>query len=267
MIRLTNPHPTILPWVFRYLGPFRFDAFVSRLEEDRDVPKPYFTGLRFSFKPHSVLELGLTRTIIMGGEGRPGITPSRFWEIMFGENKEYNEELSNSIAGMDIRFILSFLQLYGELGGEDEAGGLPSKTAYLAGIYLPHLGSYDLRVEYADITNEVWYSHGLYSSGYTYEGRILGHHVGGGGRDIFLEMGIIKGNRLNGRINMDYEERGVTTQPVTERHYQVGTVWEYGIGKIILNAGLAYERIKNADYTAGLEKENSLVNIGIKWEM
>lgn len=272
MIRLTNPSPTLLPWVFRYLGPFRFDVFMSRLEEDRDVPEPYFTGIRFTLKPHPVLELGLTRTIIMGGEGRPGITPKRFWEIMFGENKEANEELSNSIAGIDIRFAFPSLHLYGELGGEDEAGGLPSKTAYLIGLYIPNLGRYmDLRIEYADITNEVWYRHGLYSSGYTYKGRILGHHVGGGGRDIFLEIGLIKRDRLNGRINLDYEERGVTTQPVTERHYQAGTEWEYGLGKVIIDwsmkIGLGYEKIKNADYTTGSEKENGLIYIGITGEI
>lgn len=272
MIRLTNPSPALLPWIFRYLGPFRFDVFVSRLEEDRDVPEPYFTGIRFNFKPHSVLELGLTRTIIMGGEGRPGITPKRFWEIMFGENKVGNEELSNSIAGMDLRFTLPFLHLYGELGGEDEAGGLPYQTAYLVGLYFPNLGrNMDLRIEYADITNEVWYRHGLYSSGYTYKGRILGHHVGGGGRDLFIEMGIMKGNILNGSINFDYEERGVTTQPVTERHYQMGTEWNYKLGKAMVDwsikIGLAYERIKNADYTAGLDKDNSLISVGIKGEM
>ena len=39
MIRLTNPNPILLPWVFKYLGPFRFDLFLTELEESRvDLP-------------------------------------------------------------------------------------------------------------------------------------------------------------------------------------------------------------------------------------
>jgi hypothetical protein len=268
MIRLTNPHPLLLPWVFGYLGPFRFDVFLSELEENRVVPEPYLTVFRFNFKPHPVLEIGLTRTIIMGGEGRPGITPRRFWEIMFGENKEADEDLSNSIAGMDFRLTLPFFQLYGELGGEDEAGGLPSRAAYLIGLSIPNLGRYiGFRVEYADISNKVWYRHGIYASGYTYKGRILGHHVGGGGRDLFFELGIMARKGLNGRINFDYEQRGVTTQPVTEKHYQVGTDWRYRIGRAVIDwavkIGISYERIKNARYISGLDEDNFLVSIGI----
>jgi hypothetical protein len=163
---------------------------------------------------------------------------------------------------------LPFLQLYGEWGGEDEAGWLPARAAYLAGLYIPLLGSgMDLRVEYADVTNQNWYSHGIYSSGYTYKGRILGHHVGGGGRDTFVEVGIMRGNRLDGSISLDYEQRGVTTQIVTEEHYQAATEWKYRIGEAMtgwsVDIGVAYERIKNADYTPGLDKENGLVSIGI----
>ena len=268
MIRLTNPQPASLPWVFRYLGPFRFDLFASRLEKDRDVPEPYFAGMRINFKPHPALEVGFTRTFIMGGNGRPGLNPERLWDVMFGENMPGGEDFSNSIAGADLRLSLPFFQLYGERAGEDESQWLPIKRAYLAGLYIPSLGrGVDLRVEYANISNKVWYTHGIYSSGYTYKGRILGHHVGGGGRDIFVEMGIMKDNWLHGSINLDYEERGVTTQIVAEKHYQVATEWEYRIGKAMpywsVDIGLGYERIKNADYTPGLDKDNGLVSIGI----
>lgn len=272
MVRLTNPVAATLPWFFRYLGPFRFDSFVSRLERDRDIPEPYLAGLRFILKPHRVLEVGLTRTVIMGGKGRPGITPQRLWEIAFGENKVGNDDLSNSIAGVDFRFTFPSFQVYGEWGGEDEAGGLPSGYAYLVGLYMPELATVlDFRVEYADLTFRgtppPWYQHGLYSSGYTYKGRILGHHVGGGGRDLFFEMGIMMGNSLNGRINFGYEERGVAIQVVTEKHYQFGTEWKYQLGKIATgwSAGiaLAYERIRNADYTPGLDKDNALVSLTV----
>lgn len=268
MIRITNPSPALLPWILSRLGPFRFDLFVSRLEEDRAVPKPYFAGLRFNFKPHPVLELGLTRTMIMGGKGRPGLTAKRLWEVMFGDNKSRGNDLSNSVAGIDFRLTLPFFQLYGEVGGEDEAGGYPSELAYIAGIYfpLPAMGV-DFRFEYADISNKIWYRHGVYSTGYTYKGSVLGHHVGGSGRDFFSELGILRGVRLEGRISFDYEERGIETNPVTERHYQAGTRWSYGVGGAIadwsVEAAAYYEHITNAGFIAGVSENNSLVSIGL----
>lgn len=264
MIRLFNSNPVLLPSIFRYLGPFQFDIFFSQLEEDRVVPKPYFQGTRIVFKPHSILDVGLTRTIIMGGYGQEGINPSKFITIWFGENKEGGEDISNSIAGVDFRLTLPKAQFYGEVAGEDEAGGYPSKNAFLLGIYLPENS---FRIEYADLSNPAWYSHSLYQSGYTYKGRILGHHVGGGGKDLFFEKGVISTDRVNGKINFDYEERGITTKPVTERHYQVGTGWRFTAGKMMIpwtaHITFAYDWVRNAGHMPKINQENALFGFSL----
>ncbi|MEW6215709.1 MAG: capsule assembly Wzi family protein, partial [Nitrospirota bacterium] len=49
MLRLTNPQPVLLPWIFKYLGLFRFTVFATRLEKERDVPESYLWGMRFNF--------------------------------------------------------------------------------------------------------------------------------------------------------------------------------------------------------------------------
>jgi len=258
MLRLFS-NPTLLPNIFRYLGPFQFDIFFSQLEADRVIPKPYFQGTRITIKPHPILDLGFTRTIMMGGEGPKGINPSQFITIWFGENKEGGEDSSNSIAGIDFRLTLPDAQFYGEVGGEDEAGGYPSKDAFLLGVYLPEN---NFRIEYADISNPAWYVHSLYQSGYTYKGRILGHHVGGGGRDLFIEKGLIKTESVHGKINLDYEERGIVTAPVMERHYQVGTAFQLNAGIMIIpwtgQINFAYDWIHNAGYALGFNQENAL---------
>jgi hypothetical protein len=272
MVRLTNPDAVTLPWLFKYLGPFRFDSFVTRLAHNRDIPEPYFAGLRFIIKPHRIVEVGLTRTFIFGGKGRPEVSLERLFEIAFGENGEGNGDLSNSLAGVDLKITLPLFEAYLEWGGEDEAGGLPSGHAYILGLYVPEfMSGLDFRIEYADLTfvgtPPPWYKHGLYTSGYTYKGRILGHHAGGGGRDIFIEMGIINREKLNGRVMFDYEDRGVNIQAVTEEHYQLGSEWKYQLGGAMAgwraDIGLAYERVKNAGYTLGPNRDNWLVNIGI----
>ena len=265
LIRLYHPKPTLLPGLLRALGPFQLDLFMSQLEEDRVVPKPLFQGTRIVLKPHSMLEVGLTRTIMMGGEGRPSVTPSRFLDIWFGENKEGAAvDLSNSLAGIDLNLTFSGARFYGEFAVEDEAGYFPSKEAYLVGVYSPRgLFQNDFRIEYADITDPSWYVHSLYQSGYTYKKRILGHHVGRGGRDLYLEHGVADQKGKRGKITFDYEERGVNIQPVIERHYQVGTAWEFTIDKMMIpwtiETNFIYEWVQNAANQTGFDQTNALV--------
>jgi hypothetical protein len=274
MARLTNPSPTVLPWIFERLGPFRFDTFLSRLEKDRDVPEPYLLGMRFNFKPHPVVEIGLTRTIIFGGDGRPGVTFSRFLRILGGTNvEETDNELSNSIAGADVRVTLPSVQLYGEWGGEDEAGGFPTHPAYLLGLYFPpEQRRPGFRIEYADLSNKDafktpsapdWYSHRVYTSGYTYEGRILGHHVGGDARDIFCEVTLFETNGLAAKVHFDYEERGIDDEPTTEKHKQAGTELEWARKDYNLKFRLAYERVTDAGLQPGSDENNALASVSL----
>jgi len=273
MVRLTNASPVLLPWFFRYLGPSRFDVFLSRLEAERVVPRPYFAGFRVDFRPLPVLEIGLTRTMTAFGDGRRPVTLGHVLDALFGSNKPMDKDLSDSIGGIDLRIDLPFVQIYGEIGGEDQRGFLPSyPVAYIAGVYMPFFEKgLDLRVEFADIRSKSWYIHGVYKSGYTYKGRVLGHHVGRGGRDLFVELGLLKGSRLNGRINFDYEKRGVVSEPVKEKHYQFGTGWEYSLGRAIarwqIGLDLAYERVNNFDNLSGETRGNSLVSISFSGKM
>ena len=276
MVHLSTPHPSVLPWIFKYLGPCRFEFFVSELEEDRAVPEPYFVGMRSNIRPFYALELGFTAMVLAGGEGRPDVSFGDFFDIFFGENETVDDR-SNKIAGLDFRLNLKGWQVYGEFGGEDEAGGLPSKMAGLVGVYYPRLtGSLDLRVEYADLayTEEiakVWYRHGVYTDGYTYEGRIMGHHVGGGGRDLFAEVTFGAGERGRGRVGVDLEQRGIDIQPTIERHSQVLLGWKgpLSLGGIdcTLDLNVAVDQVTNKDYISGEDATNGYVSLGIKGEI
>jgi len=199
LIKITNADPVQLPSIFRYLGLFRFTFFASRLEEERFVPEPYLWGARFDFKPNPYLEVGLQRTALLGGDGRSeGL--GTWWKSLTGKGEnETGVEAGDQRAGLDLKITLPFrfqpAQIYYETAGEDEAGGLPSKWAYIAGIYLPrilHFDGVDFRAEYADNhilgSPNVWYTHDIYRSGYTYKGEIIGHHMGTDSDDLFMRM-------------------------------------------------------------------------------
>ena len=270
MLRITNPTPVLLPWVFKYLGPFRFDVFWSKLEEDRVVPEPYFAGLRLNVKPLPWLEIGASRTVIFGGEGRPDVKLDDFLTILAGKNLAGADDTSDSVAALDGRVkipVLWNLEFYAEFGGEDEANGFISNFAKLAGIYLPQIeksGRFDLRIEYADLSHvdensPMWYRHGIYRSGYTYENKILGHHVGGGGKDLYTEVNGYLPSDVTLTLSLDIETRGVD-QAVEEKHLQPALALEWLVQKE-LGVGVRYamDKVENADYIRDNDPTSHLV--------
>ena len=263
MVKISNPRPILIPWIFKYLGPFRATWFITRLEKDRVVPEPYLTGLRLDFKPIPVLEFGASRVIMMGGEGSPDTNCDDILQIITGKNiSGADEDTSNQIASLDFSLILPFLRnvrIYGEWGGEDEANGFPSKEAYLAGIYIPRIlnsGNIDLRVEYANNhTTNVWYEHGTYGSGYTYEGLIIGHHMGSDSEDIFLRTSAWLNDKISVGIDFDIEKRGKSDH-YPEEHYQLGVDFSYYISETIeIRGRYGFEKVRNYDFIEGVNKD------------
>jgi len=195
MIKIGNPQPIQLPWVFAGLGPFKAEWFLTELEEDRDVPEARLSGIRLNAKPHPQVELGLSRLVMFGGRGVPRVDFIDYVKAFFAVSEQVE---NNQLAGFDVSFLvplgknmpLRSIKLYADAAGEDEAGGYPSKWGYLLGAQLNDIlrtGRTDLRIEYAD-THEVFYEHSLYTSGYTYKDRVMGHYMGPDARNVFLQL-------------------------------------------------------------------------------
>ncbi len=194
LFKISNDRPFILPWIFKYLGLFKFSFFVTRLEDDRFVPHPYLWGLRLDFKPYPYIEIGISRTALLGGEGRSKGFSTWIKSFLGKEENEKEDQPGDQKAGFDVKITIPCktqpFQVYLEAAGEDQAGNLPYKWAYLTGIYLPKvltLENLSIRFEYA-ITDKHWYTHGIYRSGYTYKGRIIGHHIGRDAEDYWGEI-------------------------------------------------------------------------------
>ncbi|MDW7646368.1 MAG: capsule assembly Wzi family protein [Desulfuromonadales bacterium] len=278
MVRITNPVPVCLPWIFEALGPFRFDAFWSRLEKGRVVPEPYFAGMRLNLKPFPWLEVGASRTTLFGGGGRPGVDVEQFITVLGGDNKfSHNDDSGNSLAGLDWRLKIPALaqaELYGEWAGEDQHDRWPTKNALLLGLYLPviepsqRLG---LRFEIADFNykgnglgiGRVWYRHSVYQSGYTYEEQILAHPVGGDGQDYYAALDWIMNKDLRLAFSLNYEERE-DSQPVSEEHYQSGLQLEWQTNpQTLLGVDLFYDRVDNVKFVNGAQENHLLLALGL----
>ncbi len=223
MLKISNPSPVRLPWIFDSLGPFGFTFFVTNLEKARKIPEPYLYGMRFDFKPHPNVEIGLQKTAFLGGRaGRP--ENAKIWlQSLYGANDAdncyagegcYKKEPGDQRAGIDFKLTVPWnvqpMQIYLEADGEDEYHNLPNLWAFIGGIYLPRILNeerLDFRMEYTTTRGRkrnpyIWYLHHLYS-GYTYNGNIIGHHVGTDANDFFSEVSYLMQERT-GKISLSY---------------------------------------------------------------
>ena len=200
--------------VLKWLGPWDLRFFLNQLEGERNTPHAKLFGMRVSFKPFRQLELGLSRTAQLGGDGRPEDL-STFWKMFTGKDnrkdgEDGTQEPGNQLGGVDWRLGQSFggftTAFYGQAIGEDEAGGLPYKLLGMAGLETSFVWGAThnrLALEASNTTMEfnkggtpnVAYEHPLYQSGYRYYGRPLGAST-----DNDSELAVLKGlhNLVNG---------------------------------------------------------------------
>ena len=68
MARLSQTSPIRLPWIFGYLGAFKFDSYFGKLSGHLYPADLILTGEKVTLKPTPNLELGFTRTMIIGGK-------------------------------------------------------------------------------------------------------------------------------------------------------------------------------------------------------
>ncbi|SPD74585.1 conserved hypothetical protein [uncultured Desulfobacterium sp.] len=277
MIKLTNSRPVLLPWVFKNLGLFKFTGFITRLEDERVIPEPLFWGMRVNLKPSPYIEFGLQRTALFGGEGRSE-SLSTWWDSFTGSGENEPNGAGDQRAGYDVKLNLPLdvqpVQLYIESDGEDESGGLPSKWAYLYGVYFPRVLSYDrigLRAEYA--TNHVsgspnvWYNHAIYQSGYTYKDRIIGHHMGTDSRDMFMEASYHIPEH-DGKVALSYDEKEHNLSgDINEKKNEFCLSADFGLTESIkAKASYGYGKIKDVDNISGNNENINTVVLELRYD-
>ncbi len=190
----TDPFKT--RWL-AWLGPWDLNVMFGQLESDRVIPNAQFFGMRFNFRPLKSLEIGLSRSAQWCGDGRP-CDAGTFVDLFLGrdnrgdESVDIENEPGNQLAGFDFRWTpVVFGQpvaFYGQFIGEDEAGGFPSRyigqiggewSGYLAKrwsarVFAEFSGTACQFYESSELFNCA-YNHGIYSTGYRYRGRSIGH--------------------------------------------------------------------------------------------
>ena len=159
MFRASRVVPISLPWIFRYLGQMKIDAFIGQLAGNQFPPRPLLHGEMISFKPTHNLELTFTRLAEMGGTGR-ALTLAAIWNSYTSPRESSyfaaNENPGKRTAGFGfsyrIPFARNWLTIYTDSISPDDISPLsaPRRAGVNPGIYLSHfpkLPKLDLRVE------------------------------------------------------------------------------------------------------------------------
>ena len=291
-IWLTNPTPARLPWIFKYLGRWRYTLYTANLGPEQARKWDWIAGYKFSLAPAKYVELGFGHVVMIGGEGAP--TPTA-WDVV-GEFMGFRPagtnpsapNLSNHMFSIDylVRIVpLRGLQLYGNMVMEDKWKSvwktMTQGMSYMWGLYAPALnssGSMDLRVEYV-LTCPLQYRHSGYSDGFTLNRRLIGSDAGPDADTlhILLRQTLSKNLWLGLALDWDYRRsnsytelpnRGdivVTAYGPSEQRYRGMFDFDWEFRKnLTLHMTTGYERILNSNFVADVDRNNFMIAASLK---
>lgn len=297
LIKLSNPSPAILPWIFQYLGPLRYTFFVANLGPEREFPNSFLTALKVSLKPVAFFELGIDQILVWGGEGAPGpLTPGNVVKEFFGFRPSGAGNLSNREFGFDLRLWLPWFghaQLYLDTQIEDIELGtssfmLTDLASYQAGLYLPRLdteGKRTLRLEYHH-GSPFFYRHAPFTTGMAMNRRLWGDELGPQGDGVSLSFSETLSPELSVSPAFQYERRDSDLLTQTEdarsenRHLVLvaarpeETRWTWKVAgsyqarkDLRMGLELAYQRIQGFNFSAVDDRNAFLGRLQVRWDL
>jgi len=207
-----------------WLGPWDLNIMMGQLESERAVSDALLFGMRVNFRPHPSLEIGLSRTAQWCGEGRP-CEASTLANLLIGRDNrggsgvDFDNEPGNQLAGVDFRWGRPVsgmpFAVYGQFIGEDEAGGFPSRYLGQVGVeasgvwrdtwswrwYGEYAGTKCQFFQSDDLYN-CGYNHSIYSTGYRYRDRTIGHGADNDAKIVSMGVMLASGTESEWRATV-----------------------------------------------------------------
>jgi hypothetical protein len=190
------------------LGPVHLETVLAAADSNGQVPEPWFWLTRGTVEPLPRFTIGVTRAILFGDTaGGRAIDWGEFGKILIGLNSAHEraeEYVDNQVVAVDGRWRTPLapvpLELYLTWGSEDSAGAWWKSPAIIGGLFVPAfpgMPSLSIGLEHAVFTGASghghFYAHGALADGWAAEGRLIGHPLGGTGREWLLYGGFDRG--------------------------------------------------------------------------
>ena len=223
----TSPLPLI-----RSFGKLNFSFFANQLESKRAIKNPFLISGRLSLNPVNGLTIGLTRSIMFGGDGKDNSLKA-LWDSIRGDAStmqgKSDSNIDNELAGFDLKYSFSVRDtvwsIYGQYIGEDGTDYWPWRTFYSLGsewIFQNKGLLNSISIEYydtfyygEDIGDNVIYEHGTYLTGYRYKGNPIGAFIDGDSEYINLSIQSEMNEKNSFKLSFIYgdfsKERGPKT--------------------------------------------------------
>lgn len=176
----------------------------------------YFAGHRIDLRLLDNLNIGLSETIIYGGDGR-NIELSYLNPLLFFHAVQLNENVDdNTILCFDVSYYhANRHKLYAQLlvddyqiDDEEAADDEPDEIGYLIGLHSLNLFNlFDLKAEYLKIANRI-YNQKLERNRYDNRGELIGHNFGPDG-DL-IKLSVIRWFESSKKVclNFAYKRKG-----------------------------------------------------------
>jgi hypothetical protein len=200
------------------------------VENSDRVEKPMFVGMRGSIQPHSRLGVGATRAVMFGGVGNTDVGARDLVYMLIGKHAGKGSELDNQVVSFDLNYRPPVgalpLAFYLEWGMEDSAGAWWNVPGLVLGLEVPalpgvpELGVGVERSSFASSCcgNPIWYRHWAFRHGWTDDGRLLGHPLGGHGTEwLTYARADLFGARVHLDLGLFTRDRGVENLLAPER--------------------------------------------------
>lgn len=199
-----DPRPFDTKWL-SWLGNWNVNFTLGRLDDDRsDFDNPLLALIRVQIQPVEGLDIGFSRALMLCGEDPRPCDFETWTSALIGvgdlDNTGTLDEAGNQLAGIDIRWTNTLASrpysLYVEAVGEDENQPLIDKFSILvggtlAGYWEARSLGWQLRVEASDTEADnffglevdagtatgVTYNHFIYTDGYEFLDRTIGHSL------------------------------------------------------------------------------------------
>lgn len=198
MARVSRIAPFELPWIFRLLGPMKWDLFFGKLSGNQYPPRPLIHGEKISFKPTRNLELSFSRTGEFGGMGRAmtaGAIVNSYFSFQSSVGYSASQNPGERNGGFDFSYripgLRNWITVYGDLMSRDDPNPLdaPRRASWNPGLYLawiPRVPRLDFRVEAVNTdtpssparNGQFDYWEAFYHDLYTNKNNLIGDWIG-----------------------------------------------------------------------------------------
>jgi hypothetical protein len=278
----------------RWLGPWRVSSFIGEFDDERVVDRAKLFGFRLSARPLPQLEVAISRTAQLCGNGRPcGIR--QFTDMLLGRdnrgvNVDPGVEPGNQLAGIDGRWSFEGRRFaaYWQWIGEDSRRGGPQIGSWLrligAELTGPLAATGWRHRTFFEIANTTCqegglgfggakyhcaYLHSLYKSGYRYEGRPLGYTTDTDSQSLAI-VSVLSGPGTSSwelaahtaRVNRGPNPtplHSISTTPARLDGIDITHLRELPIGRLRLRLGLA-ERTEDSTGVSDTD-----ANLAVEW--